>query len=100
MDAEKVLERAARYDVGFQPGIRFSSANGLNSFFRLCFAYYGDDDLEDIMKNTKARAAAAEKAGNKNFSQVEIAGSNHFFDGTEDELVSAVAKWLQQLAEQ
>ena len=47
MDAEKLLERAARHDVGFQPGIRFSSADGLNSFLRLCFAYYGDDDLEE-----------------------------------------------------
>jgi len=33
--------------VGFQPGIRFSSTDGLNSFLRLCFAYYGDDDLEE-----------------------------------------------------
>ena len=47
MDAEKVLERAARHNVGFQPGIRFSSAEGQNSFLRLCFAYYGDDDLEE-----------------------------------------------------
>ena len=47
MDAEKLLEMAARHDVGFQPGIRFSSMNGLNTFLRLCFAFYGDDDLEE-----------------------------------------------------
>jgi 2-aminoadipate transaminase len=47
MDAETILERAVRHDVGFQPGIRFSSMNGLSSFLRLCFAYYGDEDLKE-----------------------------------------------------
>ena len=46
-DAEAVLERAVRHDVGFQPGGRFSSTNGLNSFLRLCFAYYGQEDLAE-----------------------------------------------------
>lgn len=47
MDALKLLEKAARQDVGFQPGVRFSSRQGLSSFLRLCFAYYGEEDLQD-----------------------------------------------------
>ena len=45
MDAERILEKALRHDMGFQPGVRFSSMNGLGSFLRLCFAYYAEKDL-------------------------------------------------------
>ena len=58
---------------------------------------YGDDDLENILKGVDARAAAAKKAGNSNYTQVKLAGSNHFFDDKEDELVEAVAAWLEKL---
>ena len=58
---------------------------------------YGDDDLEEIMISTDDRASAAKKAGNKRYTQLELAGSNHFFDGKEDELVAAVAEWLEKL---
>ncbi len=57
---------------------------------------YGDDDLEGVMKTIEARAAAAKKAGNKNYTQIEVAGSNHFFDGKEDDLVEVVADWLEK----
>ena len=46
-DAEQLLERAELHATGFQPGNRFSSSNGLGSFMRLCFAYYGEEDLEE-----------------------------------------------------
>jgi len=57
-DAEKILEKAAPYDVGFQPGSRFSSMNGLGSFLRLCFAYYA---AEDLVKGVARLAQAIEK---------------------------------------
>jgi pimeloyl-ACP methyl ester carboxylesterase len=57
---------------------------------------YGDDDLESIMKSVGTRAEAAKKAGNKHYTQLEVAGSNHFFDGKEEELVEAVAGWLEK----
>jgi len=44
-DAQTILERSADHRVGFQLGSRFSSMNGLNTFLRLCFAYYGANDL-------------------------------------------------------
>ena len=58
------------------------------------FDLYGSEDLEEILANADARAAAAKKAGNKNYTQKKIAG-NHFFDGQEDVLVETVADWLE-----
>ena len=58
---------------------------------------YGDGDLEGVLASAGERAQAATKAGNRAFTQVEIAGSNHFFDGREDDLVEAVADWLEGL---
>ena len=56
---------------------------------------YGEDDLEGVMDTIEDRAAAAGKAGNKNFTQTEIEGANHFFDDKESELVETVADWLE-----
>ena len=55
---------------------------------------YGNEDLKEVLETTKARAAAATKAGNKQYKQAEITG-NHFFDGEEDNLVETVAAWLK-----
>ena len=57
---------------------------------------YGDDDLESILKSVDARAEAAKKAGNNSYTQVMVAGSNHFFDDKEDELVETIADWLEK----
>lgn len=58
---------------------------------------FGSKDLETVLSSIEDRAAAAEKAGNKNYTQVEVAGANHMFDGKEDVLVEAVAEWLEKL---
>jgi DNA-binding transcriptional MocR family regulator len=44
-DAETLLADANKHQVGFQPGIKFSSANGLRNYLRFCFAFYGEADL-------------------------------------------------------
>ncbi len=59
---------------------------------------YGSEDLEGVLGSAGARAQAAGKAGNRGYKQVEIDGANHFFDGREDDLVEAVANWLEGLA--
>ena len=56
---------------------------------------YGSEDLENILASVKLRAAAAQTAGNKNYTQIKIEG-NHFFDGHEDMLVETVAEWLEK----
>ena len=58
---------------------------------------FGSEDLEAVLSSVDERAAAARKAGNKNYTQVKIAGANHMFDGKEDELVEAVAGALEKL---
>jgi DNA-binding transcriptional MocR family regulator len=44
-DAETLLAEANKHQVGFQPGIKFSSAKGLRNYLRFCFAFYGEADL-------------------------------------------------------
>ena len=44
-DTETLLTEANKHRVGFQPGIKFSSANGLRNYLRFCFAFYGEEDL-------------------------------------------------------
>ena len=44
-DTETLLAEANKHQVGFQPGIKFSSANGLRNYLRFCFAFYGKKDL-------------------------------------------------------
>jgi DNA-binding transcriptional MocR family regulator len=44
-DAEAMLAAANNHQVGFQPGIKFSSAGGLRNYLRFCFAYYGKEQL-------------------------------------------------------
>ncbi len=58
---------------------------------------YGSRDLDTVMAATTPRAAAARKADNKQYRQVEIEGADHFFIGLEDELISRVRGWLEQL---
>ena len=74
--------------------------NGVRSLGKITLPVldlYGDGDLEGVLASTGERAQAAKKAGNRDFTQVEIAGANHFFDGREDDLVEAVANWLEKL---
>jgi DNA-binding transcriptional MocR family regulator len=44
-DTESLAAEAKIHQVGFQPGIRFSSAKGLCNYLRFCFAFYGEADL-------------------------------------------------------
>ena len=55
---------------------------------------YGDEDLDGVIMTIDERADSAKKAGNKNFTQLEIKDSNHFFDNQDDALIEAVANWL------
>ena len=46
-DSEALLAEADNHRVGFQPGVRFSSAGGLRNRLRFCFAFYGKQDLQE-----------------------------------------------------
>jgi DNA-binding transcriptional MocR family regulator len=44
-DTEALLNETKKHRVGFLPGIKFSSTNGLRNYLRFCFAFYGEKDL-------------------------------------------------------
>jgi 2-aminoadipate transaminase len=45
VDATQMLSSAGRHKVGFQPGAKFSSSQGLHNRIRLSFAYYDEQHL-------------------------------------------------------
>ncbi|MDX2505542.1 MAG: DUF3530 family protein [Gammaproteobacteria bacterium] len=76
---------------------RMNSIRSLEKINMPILDLYGDEDLESVTASINSRAAAAKKAGNKNFSQIEITG-NHFYDGHDDSLVQTVAGWLEKIS--
>ncbi|HYQ73268.1 MAG TPA: DUF3530 family protein [Gammaproteobacteria bacterium] len=59
---------------------------------------YGENDLPTIKETVADRAAAAERGGNTAYTQVEIAGAGHMFQGQNEALVAAVVNWLDENA--
>lgn len=78
---------------------RMDSIKALEKIHVPVLDLYGDEDLELVLTSSEARAGSAKKAGNKNYTQEKLSGSNHFFDGKEDELVESVAGWLDKLTD-
>jgi pimeloyl-ACP methyl ester carboxylesterase len=60
---------------------------------------YGSRDLVAVINSAKLRKKAATEAGNKNYSQSEIIGADHFFAQMDDSLVSKVKSWLHKNAQ-
>lgn len=53
---------------------------------------YGDNDLPPVLTNAAARQKSLTVAGSK---QLKIERADHFFNGREGEMVSAVADFLK-----
>lgn len=47
VDVERLLPDLRQRNLNVQPGVKFSSRNGLRNYARLCFAYYDIEDLEE-----------------------------------------------------
>ncbi len=47
IDAQALQTRARTHQVGLRPGIRFSSQNGLQDYFRLSISFYDSDQIEE-----------------------------------------------------
>ena len=56
---------------------------------------YGSEDLPEVLDSAADRAAAAGRAAG-DYSQLQVAGADHFFDGEETELLEAVNGWLDK----
>ncbi len=50
VDTNRILTAARKENVGFQPGVNFSSSDGLGNCMRLSFAYYETPVLEEGVK--------------------------------------------------
>ena len=59
---------------------------------------YGEDDLPAVRETVAERAAAAGRAGNTMYTQVEIAGAGHMFQGHNEALLETVVNWLDENA--
>ncbi len=82
--------------AAFAKDPRMNSIKSLGKITMPVLDLYGNEDLEGILASVGQRAEAAKKAGNKNYTQIKITG-NHFFDDQDDELLKAVADWLEKL---
>ncbi len=82
--------------IGMGATQKDSNVNSAESLKRITVPVldlYGDDDLPGVLETIDARKAGA--AHNARYSQQVIEGANHFFDGVDDELISAVVDWVQ-----
>ncbi|MDH5408042.1 MAG: alpha/beta hydrolase family protein [Gammaproteobacteria bacterium] len=55
---------------------------------------YGSRDLPAVIKTIKARRTAANKAGNKQYTQLKVDGADHFFNNMDEILIKRVRGWL------
>ena len=76
---------------------RMNSIKALEKISIPVLDIFGSEDLEAVLSSINERAAAEKKAGNANYTQIKIAGAEHMFDGKEDELIKAIAGWLDKL---
>ena len=77
-----------------QKDSHINSAQSLKKITIPVLDLYGDDDLPGVLDTVDARTESS--AHNVQYSQQMIKDANHFFDGMDDELVSAVAGLAQQ----
>jgi len=47
MYAAELQRKATDFKVGFRPGVRFSSRNGLHDYIRLSFVFYEPEEIEE-----------------------------------------------------
>jgi alpha/beta superfamily hydrolase len=55
---------------------------------------YGERDLPQVLNNAAARAAVIQKL--KGSAQIEVAGADHYFAGSEHELTKQVRQFLDR----
>jgi alpha/beta superfamily hydrolase len=85
--------------IGMAAGSKDPRMDNAASFQRISISMldlYGSRDQDDVISASSARAAAAQKAGNKAYKQIQVEGADHFFEGKEDELVNTVNNWLAE----
>jgi len=59
---------------------------------------FGSQDLPGVKFAAKKRLAASRKSENIIFSQVEIEGADHFFNGLDEILIARIRNWIERYA--
>jgi predicted esterase len=73
----------------------YDSAVALKNIRMPVYDVYGSEDLPTVLNSTAERKAASKE--NKQYSQIEISGAGHFFDGKNEVLIDTIQQWLQKL---
>lgn len=71
-----------------------NSAESLKKITIPVLDLFGDDDLPGVLETADRRQNSS--AHNAYYSQQVIEGANHFFDGMDHDLITAVADWARQ----
>jgi hypothetical protein len=82
--------------VGLSGGIAGGAMDNLAKLGRIgepTLDLYGSADLEEVLADAAAKAARAQ-AANADYTQQQVEGADHFFDGEEEALLDAVNAWL------
>jgi 2-aminoadipate transaminase len=53
IDGGELREKAREFNVGFRQGALFSSRGGMRDYIRLCYTFYGEDDIEDGIRRLR-----------------------------------------------
>jgi 2-aminoadipate transaminase len=53
VDAEQLQQKALEVQVGFRPGVHFSSQKGMGDFIRLCFAFYDEEKIDEGIRRLR-----------------------------------------------
>jgi pimeloyl-ACP methyl ester carboxylesterase len=57
---------------------------------------YGSESIEPVIKSVDRRAYVVYHSLDKKSQQIEVKGANHFFQGYENDLLSAITGWLDR----
>jgi pimeloyl-ACP methyl ester carboxylesterase len=79
---------------GARPDPRMDNVASLEQIRIPVLDVYGQHDLAQVLESGAERAAAAARAGNPGFTQVQIPEADHFFDGHSQTLLEVVVDWL------
>jgi dienelactone hydrolase len=71
-----------------------NSAESLKNIAIPVLDLFGDDDLPGVLETADRRKNSS--AHNAYYSQQMIEGANHFFDGMDHDLITAVSDWARQ----
>ncbi|MCU7850937.1 MAG: alpha/beta hydrolase family protein [Candidatus Thiodiazotropha sp. (ex Monitilora ramsayi)] len=84
--------------IGMGPGVAGGPMDNMSHLKRIktpMFDLYGSLDLEEIITSANQRKAAA-TLHNHSYTQFQLEGADHFFDGEEERLLEQVNAWLQK----